>query len=219
MRADQRKFHYIYKITREDGKFYIGMHSTDNLEDGYFGSGVLLWKSIKKHGKEKHTKEILEFLPDRASLRTRERTLVNEEILDDPLCMNLCLGGEGGFDTLNSKRQNLYGKNGTIGYGGENLVAGRSAEAAKNRWEMHYDTLVKSSRQNICAAQCASNSDSAKQKRAITFVNTKHQQGVKNSQYGTCWVNDGHKAIKIKRCELEDYIFKGYKLGRSTNKI
>jgi hypothetical protein len=26
IRADQRKFHYIYKITREDGKFYVGMH-------------------------------------------------------------------------------------------------------------------------------------------------------------------------------------------------
>lgn len=97
-RADQRKFHYIYKITRADGKYYIGMHSTDDLEDGYFGSGQLLWKSIKKHGKEKHSKEILEFLPTRKTLKERERELVNEEILDDPLCMNLKLGGEGGFN-------------------------------------------------------------------------------------------------------------------------
>lgn len=34
-RADERKFHYIYKITRFDGKYYIGMHSTDDLDDGY----------------------------------------------------------------------------------------------------------------------------------------------------------------------------------------
>lgn len=97
-RADQRKFHYIYKITRNDGsgKYYIGMHSTDDLEDGYFGSGQLLWKSIKKHGMEKHSKEILEFLPSRKELKVRERILVNEEILNDPLCMNLKLGGEGG---------------------------------------------------------------------------------------------------------------------------
>ncbi len=35
--AERRKFHYIYKITRIDGsgKYYIGMHSTDDLEDGY----------------------------------------------------------------------------------------------------------------------------------------------------------------------------------------
>ena len=92
-RADQRKFHYIYKITRDDGKYYIGLHSTDNLEDGYFGSGQLLWKSIRKHGKEQHTKEILEFLPSRLELKTRERELVNESALADPLCLNVCLGG------------------------------------------------------------------------------------------------------------------------------
>lgn len=28
------------------------MHSTDNLDDGYVGSGKRLWNSIKKHGKE-----------------------------------------------------------------------------------------------------------------------------------------------------------------------
>lgn len=94
-RADQRKHHYIYKITREDGKFYVGMHSTDNLEDGYFGSGQLLWKSIKKHGKEKHMKEILEFLSSRKELSLREAALVTQELLNDPLCLNLKLGGRG----------------------------------------------------------------------------------------------------------------------------
>lgn len=40
-RAIFRKYHYIYKITRnQDGKFYVGMHSTDDLDDGYFGSGL-----------------------------------------------------------------------------------------------------------------------------------------------------------------------------------
>lgn len=37
-RADQRKFHYIYKISRDAGRYYIGMHSTDDINDGYFGS-------------------------------------------------------------------------------------------------------------------------------------------------------------------------------------
>jgi hypothetical protein len=103
-RADQRKFHYIYRVTRIDGKYYIGLHSTDNLDDGYFGSGQLLWKSIKKHGKEKHSKEILEFFPSRSELKIRERELVNESVLQDPLCMNLCLGGNGG-DNLHEWRE------------------------------------------------------------------------------------------------------------------
>jgi hypothetical protein len=92
-RADQRKFHYIYKITREDGKYYIGLHSTNNLDDGYFGSGQMLWHSIKKYGKDKHKKTILEFLPSRHHLKSREAELVNSNTLLDPLCMNLRIGG------------------------------------------------------------------------------------------------------------------------------
>lgn len=92
-RADKRAYHYIYKITRADGKYYIGMHSTDDLEDGYFGSGQRLWKSINKHGKEKHIKEIVEFLPTRKALAERERELVNPATLKDSKCLNLALGG------------------------------------------------------------------------------------------------------------------------------
>jgi len=100
-RPEKRKFHYIYKITRNDGsgKYYIGLHSTDDLHDGYFGSGQRLWKSIKKHGKEKHSKEILEFLHSRHALLEREKELVNEKTLTDPLCMNLAIGGGGSWGT------------------------------------------------------------------------------------------------------------------------
>ncbi len=113
-RPEQRKFHYIYRITRldESGRYYIGMHSTDDLEDGYLGSGQILWRSIKKHGKEKHIKEILEFLPTRDLLKLREKELITKELVDDKLCMNLVPGGGGGSDvgrlgaeSLKRKRQ------------------------------------------------------------------------------------------------------------------
>jgi len=73
------------------------MHSTSNLEDGYIGSGKRLWLSINKHGKENHSIEILEYLPDRSSLKLREKELVNEDLLKNAMCMNLKVGGEGGF--------------------------------------------------------------------------------------------------------------------------
>lgn len=95
IRADERKFHYIYKITRNDGKFYIGLHSTDNIDDRYFGSGKILKRSIVKHGKNVHIKEIVEFLPSRKALKLRESELVSKELLTNNLCMNLCLGGGG----------------------------------------------------------------------------------------------------------------------------
>jgi hypothetical protein len=93
----EKKHHYIYKTTcKVTGRYYLGMHSTDNLEDGYIGSGKQLWYSIRKHGKETHERDILEFLPNRSSLKIREKEIINEEILKDPMCMNIALGGEGG---------------------------------------------------------------------------------------------------------------------------
>jgi group I intron endonuclease len=95
-RADQRKFHVIYKTTCiVTGKFYLGMHSTDNLDDGYLGSGSILSRSIKKYGKEKHTYEVLEFLPDRKTLSLREEQLITPELRANPMCMNIRTGGTG----------------------------------------------------------------------------------------------------------------------------
>lgn len=96
-RADKRKFHYIYKITRiNSDKYYIGMHSTDNLDDEYFGSGTLLWKSINKYGKESHSKQILEFCNSREQLRIREKEIIGDLYRTDEHCMNMKAGGEGG---------------------------------------------------------------------------------------------------------------------------
>lgn len=94
-----KQYHYIYKTTCIiTERFYIGMHSTDNLEDGYIGSGKRLQYSINKHGKENHTKEILEFLPDRKLLSEREIEIVNQEMLNEELCINIVLGGSGGYN-------------------------------------------------------------------------------------------------------------------------
>lgn len=96
-RPKNKKHHIIYKTTcLITGKWYIGMHSTDNLDDGYQGSGTHLWFSIRKHGKECHETEILEHCVDRSSLILREKELVNEETLKHELCMNLMTGGSAG---------------------------------------------------------------------------------------------------------------------------
>jgi hypothetical protein len=92
-RIKDRKYHYIYKITRDDGKYYIGLHSTDNLDDGYFGSGQVLWHSIRAHGKEKHSMEILEFFDSRDAINEREKQLVSLEEVKSRECLNLRCGG------------------------------------------------------------------------------------------------------------------------------
>lgn len=91
-----KKHNYIYKtICQITGKYYIGMHSTNNLDDGYLGSGIQLSNSILKHGKVNHHREILLFTDTRELLVDKEREIVNEYLLQDPLCMNLMKGGSG----------------------------------------------------------------------------------------------------------------------------
>jgi hypothetical protein len=106
MPRKKHEFHYIYKTTCIiTKKFYIGIHSTSNLDDGYLGSGVKLTRSVKKYGKHNHVKEILEYLGDRESLIEKEKEIVNEGLINDPYCMNLVKGGS--FSGLN------YSKNHT----------------------------------------------------------------------------------------------------------
>lgn len=89
-------FHYLYKITNLiNNKYYIGVHSTDNIDDGYLGSGLALKNAIKKYGKENFKKEILEYFDDAEHMYQKEAEIVNESLINDPNCYNITLGGYG----------------------------------------------------------------------------------------------------------------------------
>ena len=54
-----KEYHYFYKITNLINEhYYYGIHSTNNLNDGYMGSGVRLNKAYKKYGIENFTKTV-----------------------------------------------------------------------------------------------------------------------------------------------------------------
>lgn len=92
------KFYGIYKITNlVNGKMYIGKHVTDNLDDGYMGSGIVINNAIKKYGKENFRKEWLGFYEDEEELNYMERVFVDQTWIDRSDTYNLKIGGEGGF--------------------------------------------------------------------------------------------------------------------------
>lgn len=96
MPRKQKKYHYIYKITNLlSGKYYLGMHSTDDLYDGYMGSGRRIRYSINKYGVDNHKKEIIEFCKSRKELLKREEEIVNLNEIAKEECMNLSVGGRG----------------------------------------------------------------------------------------------------------------------------
>lgn len=218
-RTDRRKYHYIYKTAcKITNKYYIGMHSTDNLEDGYIGSGKRLWHSINKHGKDNHEVEILEFLPTRKELKEREAQIVNEELLNDPMCMNLTLGGYGSWDylNLNSELQRKKGAKGNekmkwLRKNDKTWVEAKSNKMSKALKQQFIDGI----RDKGPFYDWTGRNHSEETKRKIGEANSKHQSGSKNSQFGTCWIfNDNTKQNKrIDRNELTKYLDQGWSKG------
>lgn len=94
IRTEDKKFHFLYKTTRFDGKFYIGVHSTNVLDDKYKGSGVYLARSLKKYGWDKHERQILMMCATRQrAFQCEAITVTPEFLVENPLCMNKVAGG------------------------------------------------------------------------------------------------------------------------------
>ncbi len=101
--------HFIYKTTcTVTKKYYVGKHSARKLEDGYLGSGTVIKASCKKYGRENHTREILEYYSSKKNLSAREKEIVNEEMLKDPLCMNIKPGGDGGWPKMTYTKERRH---------------------------------------------------------------------------------------------------------------
>lgn len=88
-------FNYVYKTTNLfNGKIYIGIHSTDKLDDGYLGSGVAFKHALEKYGKESFKKEILHMCSSRDEASTIEASLVTESFCRRDDTYNMRTGGD-----------------------------------------------------------------------------------------------------------------------------
>lgn len=95
------KHSYVYKITNKlSGEYYIGLRSCDCPidQDAYMGSGIRIKHCINKYGIENFSKEILGSFSTRPEASDAEALFVTEEVLEDPLCLNLRTGGEYIYD-------------------------------------------------------------------------------------------------------------------------
>jgi hypothetical protein len=87
----------FYKITNLiNGKFYYGLHKTDDVNDSYLGSGSRILSAIKKYGRENFKKDVLLIFKTYQEALDFESEYVNEQLLLDPSCYNLRTGGLGG---------------------------------------------------------------------------------------------------------------------------
>lgn len=83
---------FIYRTTNKlNGHDYIGQHTTNDINDGYLGSGTLLKKAIEKYGKENFKREILRYCSNNDELNRAESELID---LYEPY-YNIAPGGDG----------------------------------------------------------------------------------------------------------------------------
>ena len=74
LKNNPNMFYIIYEITDlTNGMKYIGKHKTDNLDDGYMGSGRLLKQNQEIKGIENFTKKILHLCKNEQHMNEMER--------------------------------------------------------------------------------------------------------------------------------------------------
>jgi len=79
-----------------NGKTYVGVHSTDNINDDYLGSGKRLQIAIEKYGRDNFISIPMEYFDNVEEAYEEERFLVNEKWILNENNYNLALGGWGG---------------------------------------------------------------------------------------------------------------------------
>ena len=212
MARQKAHIHYLYKTTcLITGRYYIGMHSTNNLEDGYMGSGKRLRYSMRKHGIDNHKKEVLEFFETRELLIEAEVKAITPDMITDNNCMNIVLGGKGFtseyakicVEMANKKIKFLKETN-------PEWVEKRSdvfSEARKKEYNNGF-------RERKYFYDWTDKNHTIDTKIKIGKINSLKQKGSGNSQHGTCWITKDGLNKKIKKEEVDTYLSTGWVKGR-----
>lgn len=282
--TNEREYHYFYKITNLlNNYFYYGIHSTDNLDDGYMGSGTRLHKAYERYGIENFKKEILKFFESRDELSDYEASMVNDQLVTDITCYNCIRGGDYGttygtatvrykdgtvyqiscddpriksgelvgvtkgncncFDTFTQQyvqipREEFFSNRHRYKGLVTDSVAVKLKESNYNEFFLisrdeyitnkHLYTTSTSNKlfckdkkdnyywveyddprylagELVPSWKDKKHTELTKQKMKSTHAKNKHQQGKKNSQYGTCWIMKNEVSKKIRKDELSIY--------------
>ena len=217
-------YYVIYKITNKiNGKFYIGSHKTNDLNDSYMGSGKYLRRSQEKYGLENFSKEILFCFDTPELMYAKEAEIVNEDFLATENTYNLKRGGFGGWDYNNTEEGQKL----------REFSYERWRESGTNAFCQKLKEDEEFRKKHLIHLNKVSEIAKIKQKEKYpngTFFNKKHsditkakigkatsiaQRGDGNSQFGTMWITDGSESKKISKT---DVIPDGWKKGRIMKK-
>lgn len=195
----KRKYNYFYKITNLiNNHFYYGIHSTNNLEDGYMGSGSRLQIAYKKYGIENFSKEIIKFFDTRKEALEYEAKVVNENLIKDDCCYNLVIGGSGDYH-----EEHICKPNKTSLKPGEVIV--------KKKGTNKFFVINKHDIIDISKYEFTWNNKHHKEE---SKNKVREKMTPKNSKNPRVWVCKDNKVKYLLKTKLDEYLKDGWQLGR-----
>ena len=207
-----KRFFYLYQITNLiNNKIYIGVHGTDNLDDGYMGSGKVLKVAQRKYGLKNFKKDILKYFESEEEMYLEEAELVSTEFVNREDTYNISEGGKYvGKSILQENGRQSAAKSYRNGTG----LWSDEAKAKKRAWNKEWHQSPEAAIARRKGHQNAL-SEEANEKRKATLQQKKHQQGSTNSQFGSMWITNGTENKKIQK---GDEIPDGWRSGRILKK-
>lgn len=153
-KQSEKKFHIIYQTTNKaNNMIYIGAHSTNKLDDDYFGSGHRITLAIEKYGIECFNKSILHIFNNPVEMYRKEAEIVNNEFLKRSDVYNIVEGGFGGYNKgttglkhlhhPESKKRCAVHPNAIPAMLNEGWVVGRNYSSTTNSLWIHKDNEKK----------------------------------------------------------------------------
>lgn len=150
--AIPNQYIFVYQtICETNGKSYVGIHHTNNLNDGYIGCGIfnssdarkqnlLFHRAVKKHGYASFRKYILSFFDTYNEALEEEKFIVNKNWVSSNDNYNTAIGGKGNTigwmndDTKQKWKESIKdGVNKWLSNGGLELLIERSKTAKRTR--------------------------------------------------------------------------------------
>lgn len=208
------KYHYVYKIIHiPTGRYYIGIHSTNNLNDGYRGSGRIIKNMYKKHPIIEFVKEILYYGESRDDILKKETELVTEEILKkDPLILNLDIGGRSGNKIAVSGIISVKDKDGNILKVSNNdprYLSGELQHINKgNKYNVSYKPLYKD------GVYIHIQKELIQKYLDDGWIIQSKCKGRVSPTKNLTHIKKGEKEIMVKKDDLQEYLDNGWQCGR-----
>lgn len=143
----------------------------------------ICYAQLRSTGVENFKREVLHVYDNEADMNTKERELVTAQLIESGQVYNIMLGGDGGFGYINSN-----GLSGSVKGG----ITCRHLHPnpfliASNRCKLEESLLA------LTKAQ----TETARKSRILTMQKKGHQQGNKNSQFGSKWATNNIVNLKL----------------------